>query len=289
MPGLNADTTQCVATTSCPSGVREPHQVQGERDAARIARLQIDYVHDRRFDDSDTVHSLLESLPELSAQDSAVSVTQERHLFLKMNCLRFLAAQRQRSALQRGVRPTDLRTIRNLLQQAIAVRNEIALLYQRLVYSIVGRLNANPLETDDLVSEAAVVLLRAIDKFDVSRGFRFSTYATHSVRRHLHRVLQRVRRTAPIVGDHLVEPAVDSSEADWIDVHPGEVVSCVLAEMPVRERRMVELRFGLLGDGRALTYQDIAAEFGMSSEYVRQLVIRSCAKARQTIAQQFGF
>ncbi len=278
------------------------------RDAEAVAETTIKYVHHAKFEDADVVHSILESLPQPisrledgpSPQEARheqrpvsshglLTVTEERRLFLQMNCLRFLAARRQRRAVQRGIQPVDVRTVRNLLAAATDVRNRIALSNQGLVRSIAGKFDSGPLEIDDLVSEATIALMRAIDTFDVSRGFRLSTYATHAMYRHLVRILRRERRIAAQVPDERVEPAIDNVDPEWLDLHPSELVSRLMGEIPQRERRMVQLRFGLAGEDSGMTYQEIAAEFGVSSEWVRQSVIRYCLKARGKHIRRLGF
>lgn len=272
---------------------------------AEVAAFSIQYVHDELFEDREAVHSIIESLPAYdggqletvrSGSHATVALPRtellnsdsERRLFLRMNCRRFLAAQRQRLALQRGATSADLRSIRDLLAAADSDRNQIALSNQRLVVSIAMRFASPEFPVSDLSSEGNLTLLRSINLFDVSRGFRFSTYATHSIRRHLSRVVRREQRAVTSAGEAIPEPTIEESECEWIDVHPGELVSEILEGIPERERRILEMRFGLCGNSESMTYREIAGIFGLSTERVRQLTVAHCRKAYSRYGQRLG-
>ena len=59
----------------------------------------------------------------------------------------------------------------------------------RLVMSIARRYTGRGLEFDDLVQEGVTGMIHALNKFDNSRGLRFSTYATHWIRQHISRAV----------------------------------------------------------------------------------------------------
>lgn len=284
-------------------------------DESRIAdgddtcESEINFVHNALFHDPHVVRSILESPTEHPAIDTEVSHESNRRtssavtsskttlrsaaveqcLFLKLNCLRCLAERRRRLELRAGTISNDSRAIYNLSQSAFAVRDEIAILSQPLIRSIAQTCDLGLLPVDELVSEANVVLLRAIDLFDVSRGFRFSTYATHSVRHHLFRVQRREQRSVRRMWSDKNEPATLDCEPEWLDIHPGELVNELLDEMPTRARRFIELRFGLAGRDDGMTLREIADVARLSDERVRQIISDCCRKARAKHAARLGY
>lgn len=80
-------------------------------------------------------------------------------------------------------------------------RHHIAKANQRLVIKIARRAMGQGMSLDDLIGEANVGLLRAIDKFDPSRNCRFSTYAIYWIRQSVARAIQEKA--------HTVRPPVD--------------------------------------------------------------------------------
>ena len=113
----------------------------------------------------------------------------EQFLFKRLNFLRFRASALQ-ATLKTNRRPGKTqKEIDRLLCGAQDAREDIARANLRLVCSIVRRIASIPDDIDELTGEANAILLNAIDKFDFSRGYRFSTYATHAIQRHLYRFL----------------------------------------------------------------------------------------------------
>ena len=168
----------------------------------------------------------------------------------------------------------------------VGIRNHIAQGNLRLVASIAKKFAGNGrLDFFDLISEGNEVLLNAIDRFDVDYGTRFSTYATTAIRRHLAKVWQaHCRHSERFVtgNDSSLDSAGDEApeEDNSMTLSQSRELTDLIAELDVRERVIVEGRFGLGNASRARTFVELGRQLGISKERVRQLHLRALNKLR---------
>lgn len=218
----------------------------------------------------------------------------EQFLFKRLNFLRFRA-----KALQMTL-PTDrrpkkaLKEIDRLLQEAAQTRESIARSNLRLVCSIARKISSqNPEEFDEYVGEANAILVNAIDKFDFARGYRFSTYATHAIQRHLYRYIGRAskRKTREWDSPDTVEAAPGRPKEEGpSQSEVREAADAVLARiddvLDERERTIVLGRYGFTESGKTSTLRELAEQLGLSKERVRQLQVQALEKLAE-VAQPF--
>lgn len=212
---------------------------------------------------------------------------QESLLFKRMNFLRYQAATHRAQLDAAAPSAARLELVNRLLALADWHRDRIVEANTRLVFSIVKKfINANN-AFDDLLSDGIVALIRAVEKFDYDRGFRFSTYATQVVRRNAYRqVVQKQQERVKMVGG-IEELNVDVSDEDrgsaisetrWHELRSR--LSLMLDELDRREKFIIRARFSLGSHRRVHTLQALADRLGVSKERVRQLERRAMDKLR---------
>ena len=215
-----------------------------------------------------------------------LSAKGEEALFRRMNYLKFRAVRRIRSLNPKRSGEKAVAEAERLLKEADEARELIILSNVRLVASIAQKFKGSVVKTSELVGEGHIVLMAAVDKFDYSRGFRFSTYATHAVQRHFYRLFQKTQKReqfqTPIGGDMMAEIRADEGEGDTDHARTARIANDLLAEandvLSEREQEILDCRFGL-GDMQAPeTLKVIASRIGLSKERVRQLQVRALEK-----------
>jgi RNA polymerase primary sigma factor len=253
-----------------------------------------------------------------------------------------LAAEEE---LQQNPEASNARELKRKIALADESRKQMAAANLRLVVSIAKRYRDRGLPLLDLIQEGSLGLLRAIEKFDINKGFKFSTYATWWIKQALSRALadqsrlvrlpvhlgetlnriqaarrqltqklgrepldselavelsmseeklRELRRTAqdPVSLATPVGEEADSTLADFIpDPHALDAddaaasgmlrqqIATALDQLTERERRVLELRYGL-SDGQPRTLEEVGRAFGVTRERVRQIEVKALRKLR---------
>src|SRR5579872_3959553 len=182
--------------------VHEPVVVTSHTDD-RIRRLwdrPINCIYHATFDDRKLEAEIVGPAPEAPVQRllkapaglpaylaglyevPLLSAAAERHYFRKMNYLKHRAARLRKGLKVTRVTVAELDRLEDLLRQADEVKNLLIRSNLRLVVSVVRKFARPDVDFSELVSEGNLSLMRAIENFDFSRGFKFSTYGVWALR-----------------------------------------------------------------------------------------------------------
>lgn len=213
-----------------------------------------------------------------------LSVGEERQRFRRMNYAKYRADVLRRTLDVHTPSRQKVAEIERLLALAARDRDEIVTANLRLVISIARKFVNESLTFDELLSDGIDALLRAAEKFDFSRGFRFSTYATTAIRHTLQRVRQNAYRDRQrfVVGQETLfdnTPSSDEAEAtteEPLTATQRLAIHDLIQRLSTRDQYIITRRFGL--DCQTQTLQSLSEELGICKERVRQLEMRARSK-----------
>jgi RNA polymerase primary sigma factor/RNA polymerase sigma factor len=214
---------------------------------------------------------------------------QEYHLFRKMNYLKHKAGRLRESLEEaRGNKTAIMDEIDELYELAVLVKNKIVQSNLRLVVSIAKRHVAS---TDDffaLVSDGNMSLIRAVEKFDYSRGNKFSTYASWAIMKNFARTIpsefkhrDRFRTTTEELFVARQDERLDPYVEETVQRTRQRELSKILNRLDEREQKIITARFGLTRGKEPLTLKQVGEEMGVTKERIRQLEARALSKLRE--------
>jgi len=207
-----------------------------------------------------------------------LSREQEAELFLRYNYARYRVA--------RAVRPQARRFSLARAREAVAwyrrvlkTRAAIVGANMPLVVAMAKRMRIDTVDFAELVSEGNMALMRSVDKFDVARGFKFSTYACRAILKAFNRLVSktgRYRQQFPAEYDPAMERSdeLERRHADERELAVEDlrrVFAYNAAGLSGVERTVVGARFAVDGFETPQTLEQVGSLVGLSKERVRQV------------------
>ncbi|HEY2910650.1 MAG TPA: sigma-70 family RNA polymerase sigma factor, partial [Gemmataceae bacterium] len=217
---------------------------------------------------------------------------QEQHMFRKMNFLKHQMHKLQESIDPTRAKVSELRRLEELRQDIKDVRDVLINCNQRLVYAQAKQRLALGESIDDLVSDGNLSLMRAVEKFDYGRGFKFSTYATWAIMKNYARSIpdEKTHKQRYVTGHEDVFEAKADIRTDEQEVlatadAARTRVNHLLDHLDSRTRDVIRMRIGLDGT-QEMTLEQIGQHFGITKERVRQINVRGMKQLREWAAKE---
>ncbi len=221
-------------------------------------------------------------------ENRLLSKEEETHLFRKFNYLKYKAAQMREFLDPHHPEKTFLEEIERLYNEALQVKNELISANLRLVVSVAKKHIGPTRPLHELISDGNLSLIKAVEKFDYTRGFKFSTYASWALYRNYARSIpedQKYREHYRTSDISMFETCVDnrslSLEKEKIYTEQMTQVDDFMKELDERERVIIQRRYGLGLHQCPQTLRQVGTELGVTKERVRQIEIRAIAKMRK--------
>lgn len=278
-----------------------------------------DFIDQPEFHDQAFEAKLFEELPVIAEPDTSwyrpvmdiptsatlrqatsllLSTEQEQTLFMRFNYCRYRVWLIKAEIAQQSdpsVEHTD--SMLDWFNKSEYYRHKIAKTNLALVLAMAKRARSLDMDFADLVSEGNMALLRAVDKFDVGRGFKFSTYACRAILKAFSRSGMKHTRYRQMFPSDF-DPKMERS--DYMERcregHEQDCASEVLtilhkntADLTKVEKQVIEHRFAIgeklckEPNAEPLTLEEVGRLIGVTKERVRQIQNKALKKIRVTL------
>ncbi len=286
----------------------------------RLLHRPFEFIHDPSFEKLGTGKALFaDELTELAARpwcnaadpdvvaiDSSLaapitlSASQEKRLFLKLNYARYRIGRIFDKHAGKHLTEQAAREVLWWQSKVEAIRGDIVRSNVPLVLAMAKRTRLGNIDYAELISEGNMALLRSVDKFDCSRGFKFSTYGCRAILKSFSRVAMKIGRYRgrfPVEFDPTLEKSDfaekqhDSVEANCLDELRG-ILKENSASLNEVEVKVLQARFalgnaaGAPGDAPQ-TLEQVGMMIGVTKERVRQIQNRALSKLREKLQEDF--
>ena len=213
---------------------------------------------------------------------------EEGYWFRKMNYLKFKAAELQKQLDPARPKAAIMNGVERLLDETVEVKNFLIRSNLRLVVSIAKRHIKPNSNFFEMVSDGNMSLIRAIEKFDYSKGNKFSTYASWAIMKNYartvpaeHKLLDRYRTGADEIFMRSKDDRANQFLEEMVNQRQRQIIGGILDHLDDRERVIITQRFGLKEGEEPKTLEQVGRGLGVTKERIRQLEARALTKLRK--------
>lgn len=288
------------------------YRIVAEVRAQRLLDQPIDYMDSEEFHTDDADERILTTPPEsnpvnttrvppglppyLASLYSIPLLTKEEEVyyFRKMNYLKFKASRLRETIDPAQPKTRDMNQIEEHLDKAVEIKNFLIRCNLRLVVSIAKRHIKPSGNFFEMVSDGNMSLIRAIEKFDYTKGNKFSTYASWAIMKNFarsipaeHTRLDRFRTGKDEIFSQSTDNRDNPFQQELNNKKQHTALMGILDQLDDREKHIILYRYGLVKGTEPQTLEQVGTQLGVTKERIRQLEARALKKARK-IAQEEG-
>ena len=229
-----------------------------------------------------------------AATPQLMTTAEERLMFLRFNYAKRKLTLLQKKVASQGLTPELAEKVLEWHRRFEHFREYLVRTNLALVLAMAKRTRLGDVDFAEVVSEGNMALIRAVDKFNVDRGFKFSTYACRAI-------LKAFSRTALKSSRHKsrfpVEFEPDMEKSDWTDRRRDAIEEdCIdelkaivdrnLADLSQVEETVIRRRFNWQQEEEhALTLEEVGQIIGVTKERVRQIQNKALMKIRSVMEE----
>jgi RNA polymerase sigma factor (sigma-70 family) len=219
-----------------------------------------------------------------------MSAAEERLMFQRFNYAKMRLSRLQKKIHQEGLTRETAEEFIEWHRRFEHFREYLTRTNLALVLAMAKRTRLGDVDFAEIVSEGNMALLRAVDKFNVDRGFKFSTYACRAILKAFSRTAQKhskQRTRFPVEFDP------DMEKSDWVDKKRDvveeecidelkQIVNRNLADLSDTEQTVLRRRFNWEQQEESpLTLEEVGKIIGVTKERVRQIQNKAMLKIRK--------
>ena len=223
-----------------------------------------------------------------------MTAKEERVMFLRFNFAKRKLTQLQARIKRDGLTRETAELVIEWHRRFEHFREYLVRTNLALVLAMAKRVRLGDVDFAEVVSEGNMALIRAVDKFNVERGFKFSTYACRAILKAFSRTAlkaSRYRNRFPVEFEPDLEKSDwsdkrrDMVEADCID-ELKTIVDRNLADLSNVEQTVIKRRFNWQeSESTPLTLEEVGKIIGVTKERVRQIQNKALAKIKAVMEE----
>lgn len=251
----------------------------------------INYIYSPEFDlpNADdfvkpAVQMQIQLKPGSQSQLQVLTQNEERILFRAYNYIKWRQSEFIKPYQEkRAVATRILERLDALEAKALLIRSKLVLTNRALTVSIAKRHVSASLTLEELLSEGMIPLLKSIERFDYTRGYKLSTYASWAIMKHFARIVpehgKRLRQYVSLSQEELdlILPGMMDIDEE-VAFRRSVAVQQALGHLDDREQQILANRYNIDRNGDPKSLAQLGKVMGVSKERVRQLETRAMDK-----------